>query len=65
MAAATGGLLMGVLGLLAYRDPGDRLWWSLAGAATTLGAVAMVVARTEIRSSQIHERYGVNRPPFN
>lgn len=65
LAVATGGVLMAFLGLLAHLDPHHRALWSLAGAAATLGTVAVVVARTELRSSQIHDRYGVNRPPFN
>jgi hypothetical protein len=65
LTAAAGGFLMAVLGLFAHLDSRHQLWWGSAGAAATLAAVAMVVARTEIRLSQIHERYGVNRPPFN
>ena len=65
LTVGTGGLLMTVLGVFAYLDPKHQLWWGLAGAATALATVAVVVARTEIRVSQIHERYGVNRPPFN
>jgi len=30
-----------------------------------MATVAAVVWRIEIRSSQIHSLYGVNRPPFN
>jgi hypothetical protein len=65
MAAAFGGLGVAACGLFAALFPAHRMGWGIAGAVTILGAVAMVVARTEIRASQIHARYGVSRPPFN
>jgi hypothetical protein len=41
------------------------MWWGMAGVVAVVATVAMVVARMEIRVSQIHEHCGVNRPPFN
>ena len=65
LTGAFGGLGAAACGFLAYQYPADRLWWGFGGAATVLATVAMVVARTELRVSQIHGGYGVNRPPFN
>jgi hypothetical protein len=63
--AAICGLAMGILGTLAHLFPAGRFWWGIAGVGTVLTTATTLVARTEIRSSQIHERFGVNRPPFN
>jgi len=63
--SAACGLAMGVLGIGAHLYPAGRLWWGAAGIVTVLVTMATFVARTEIRSSQIHERFGVHRPPFN
>jgi hypothetical protein len=65
LVVGAGGVSAGLIALLAHLFPGGRSWWGLAGVLAVLATVAMVVARTEIRASQIHERYGVNRPPFN
>jgi hypothetical protein len=65
LVSAAGGVTMGILGLLAQLFPVGRPWWGAAGVGTVLAVVGMLVARTELRSSQIHERFGVNRPPFN
>ncbi|MET0419128.1 MAG: hypothetical protein ABW022_24200 [Actinoplanes sp.] len=59
------GPLMMALGAIAFWSPGSRLLCGAAGAVVALINVAMVVARTEIRVSQIHQHFGVNRPPFN
>jgi hypothetical protein len=63
--AAVCGILMAVLGALAHLFPAGRVFWGIAGVGTVLATAAAVVGRTEIGSSQIHERFGVNRPPFN
>jgi hypothetical protein len=60
-----GGMLMVALGLLAHLFPGTRIWWGLSGATVALAIIAVVVACSEIRLSQIHQHFGVNRPPFN
>jgi hypothetical protein len=65
LTVAAGGASAGLVALLAHQFPGGRAWWGFFGVVAVLVTVAMVVARTEIRASQIHERYGVNRPPFN
>jgi hypothetical protein len=65
LTVVTGGVSMALFALLAQTYPAGRSWWGLGGVAITLATVAVVVARTEIGASQIHERYGVNRPPFN
>jgi hypothetical protein len=62
---ATGGLAMVALGYFAHAQADGQVWWGAAGATVALATVGMVVARTEIRSSQIHSYFGVNRPPFN
>lgn len=59
------GLAMSFLGLGAHLYPAGRPWWGVAGVVTVLATMATFVARSEIRSSQIHERFGVHRPPFN
>lgn len=60
-----GGLLMAAVGYLGYQyERGDGIW-GIGGAAITLVTLGMVVARTELRLSQIHDNFGVNRPPFN
>jgi hypothetical protein len=59
------GLAMCVFGVGAHLYPAARPWFGVAGVITVLATMATFVARTEIRSSQIHERFGVHRPPFN
>jgi len=59
------GLAMGIFGICAHLFPGGRPWLGVAGVVTVLATMATFVARTEIRSAQIHERFGVHRPPFN
>jgi hypothetical protein len=61
----TGGTATLALAYLSHLQPGGQRWWGAAGALVALATVALVVARTEIRSSQIHHHFGVNRPPFN
>jgi hypothetical protein len=65
LITVTGGPIMMGLGYLAYLHPDGQRWWGAAGAIVALTTVGLVVARTEIRSSQIHQHFGVNRPPFN
>jgi hypothetical protein len=65
LAVTGGGILAGLIAVLAIYWPAGRMWWGMAGAAAAAATVAIVVARMEIRVSQIHEHYGVNRPPFN
>jgi hypothetical protein len=65
LTAGAGALAVGWCGFFAVVNPAGQLFWGFLGAAIVLGTVAMVVARTELRASQIHARYGVNRPPFN
>ncbi len=65
LVTAAGGLLTTVVGGLAYQFPGSRIWWGTGGAVLALAVVGAVVARTERRLSEIHEHFGVNRPPFN
>jgi hypothetical protein len=60
-----GGVIMVALGYLAHSLAGGHAWWGAGGAIVALVTVGLVVARTEIRSSQIHSYFGVNRPPFN
>lgn len=60
-----GGLGAAVCAFLAHHYPDDQLWWGIGGTGAILATVGMVVARTELRVSQIHAHYGVNRPPFN
>jgi hypothetical protein len=62
IAAAAGGFAVQLCGLLAL---GGHRGWGVIGALAVLATLAVVVARTELRSSQIHARYGVHRPPFN
>jgi hypothetical protein len=59
------GLAMSIFGIGAHLYPAGRLWFGVAGVVTVLATMATFVARSEIRSSQIHERFGVHRPPFN
>ena len=59
------GVAMAFFGIGAHLYPGGDLWWGIAGVITVLATMATFVARTEIRSSQIHKCYGVHRPPFN
>lgn len=65
LVTASGGLAMAALGGIAHSWVSGQIWCGVGGAAVALATVGMVVARTEIRSSQIHEHFGVNRPPFN
>jgi hypothetical protein len=65
LTTVTGGSVMIVLAWLAHLKVGDPRGWGVAGAFVALATVCLVVARTEIRSSQIHHHFGVNRPPFN
>jgi hypothetical protein len=65
MACGVGGCGAGVCALLAYHIPGTATLAAFGGAGAVLVTFALMVARTELRSSQIHARYGVNRPPFN
>ena len=65
LAVIGGGLLMGLIAVLTHYWPAGRTWCGMAGVAVVVATVAMVVARMEIRAAQIHDRYGVNRPPFN
>jgi hypothetical protein len=65
MSVLVGGVAVSLCGLLAHFFPGAELQWGLAGTVTVLATVVVVIARIELRSSQIHTRYGVNRPPFN
>ena len=60
-----GGTITLALAWLAHLQSGDSRWWGAVGALIALATVGLVVARTEIRSSQIHQHFGVNRPPFN
>jgi hypothetical protein len=63
--AGIGGFVVAFCALCAHLIPWQREAWGIVGAGTVLAMVAMIVARTELRASQIHALYGVNRPPFN
>ena len=65
LSVGSGGVAVGLCGLFAAAQPGLQLAWGLIGTLTVLATVAAVVWRIEIRASQIHALYGVNRPPFN
>jgi hypothetical protein len=65
LSAGCGGFAAAFCGLLAAAVPGSRFAFGLLSTVTVLVTVAVVVWRIEIRSSQIHLLYGVNRPPFN
>jgi hypothetical protein len=65
ITAGFGGAGVALCGLLANQFPSTDLLWGILGGLTILVTVAVVVARIEQRASQIHARYGVNRPPFN
>jgi hypothetical protein len=65
MSVVAGGVAVALCGVLASQFPGQRTMWGFAGTLTVLATVATVIGRIEIRASQIHARYGVNRPPFN
>ncbi|GAB2622341.1 hypothetical protein Aab01nite_76350 [Paractinoplanes abujensis] len=56
---------VGLCGLFAFLDWTNQLFWGLSGAIIVLFTVGIIVARTEVCSSQIHAHFGVNRPPFN
>ena len=58
-------LAVGLCGVFAFLDWTNQLFWGLFGAIIVLFTVGIVVARTEVCSSQIHEHFGVHRPPFN
>ncbi len=59
------GAAMTLFGVGAHLYPAGGPWLGIAGIATVLATMVTFVARSEIRSSQIHERFGVHRPPFN
>jgi hypothetical protein len=59
------GLSMGIFGIGAHLYPAGRPGFGAAGVLTVLATMAAFVARSEIRSSQIHQCFGVHRPPFN
>lgn len=63
--AALCGVSMAGLAALAHAFPAGHAGWGTAGVLTVLATAATLVARTEIRSSEIHARFGVSRPPFN
>jgi hypothetical protein len=65
LIAGCGGFAMATCGLLAVAVPGGRFAIGLLSALTVLVTMAATVWRIEIRSSQIHSLYGINRPPFN
>jgi len=65
MTTIGGGLAVLLLGLIAAGDPWHRALWGVLGAIVVLATVGLIVARTELRASQIHAYFGVNRPPFN
>ena len=65
LSASCGGFATAICGLLAAAAPGGRLAFGLLSALIVLATMAATVWRIEIRSSQIHLLYGVNRPPFN
>lgn len=65
LCVTAGGFTVGACAALATIDPAHRLFWGLAGAAAVLAVAAGTIWRIEIRSSEIHALYGVNRPPFN
>jgi hypothetical protein len=65
VTSLTCGISMSVLGVGAHLYPAGRVWWGILGVGTVLATLATFVARTEIRSSEIHECFGVSRPPFN
>ncbi|MFI5898335.1 hypothetical protein ACIA5D_50490 [Actinoplanes sp. NPDC051513] len=65
LCVVAGGFTVGACAGLAAIDPAHQLFWGLAGAAAVLAVGACTIWRIEIRSSQIHALYGVNRPPFN
>jgi hypothetical protein len=60
-----GGLSVFMCSLLAAGDPWHSTGWGMLAVVVVLSTVAMIVARTEVRSSQIHAYFGVSRPPFN
>ena len=65
LTAGCGGFAAALCALYAAFAPGHRFAFGLLSTFTVLATVAVVVWRIEIRSSQIHSLYGVNRPPFN
>ena len=65
LTAGAGGAGVALCGLLAVQFPGTDLAAGIAGGLAVLTTVAVVVWRIELRASQIHARFGVNRPPFN
>jgi hypothetical protein len=65
LGCGLGGLTIATCGIMAVQMPRDEVFWGFAGAVASIVTVILVVARTELRASQIHAVYGVNRPPFN
>ena len=65
LITAAGGTTAISVAIVGHQAPAYRTWWIIGGVVAMLGTVAMVVARTELRSSQIYGRYGVHRPIFN
>lgn len=55
----------GALGLVAHFVPAGQMWWGFGSCGAVTATLGTVVARMELRLSQIHAYYGVNRPPFN
>lgn len=58
-------LAVGLCGVFAYLDWTNQLFWGLTGSIIVLFTVGVIIARTEVCSSQIHAHFGVHRPPFN
>jgi hypothetical protein len=65
LVTGCGGVAIFLCGALAAGDPWHKTTWGLIAATTVLTTVALIVARTEARASQIHAYFGVNRAPFN
>jgi len=65
LCVGVGGVVVALCGLFAAAHPDQPLAWGLMGSLAVLATVVAVVWRIEVRASQIHALYGVNRPPFN
>lgn len=65
LTSLTCGLTMGCFGIGAHLYPAGRPWFAGAGVVTVLATMVTLVARSEIGSAQIHDCFGVHRPPFN